>query len=246
MHEPVLPAAPSDWQLVATDGAGPFITRATYRRPDGVEVEWTSRRHRKGQGLRLLGTPPSAAAPAVVGGSACSATDVVDLGFVRRRLDLLRLGVLPAYLDVVSPRTDGLTFFIGSIFFTCRVLPEACRGSRKPGRLTGRADPPPPIPRSRLAATVDRLVGHRDPADRHCLLQRDDISRPVRQRSVSQENRLVWRPDVVGSICFLVASTSPGRRLPQRAPAIRELSWWIVALNLLGLVPSGSPPSART
>ena len=55
--QPLLPAAPPDWQLVATDGPGPFVTRATYRRPDGVDVEWTSRRHRKGQGLRLSRTP---------------------------------------------------------------------------------------------------------------------------------------------------------------------------------------------
>src|SRR5262245_28252140 len=46
-----LPAAPADWQVVDVEGLGPFLTRARYRRPDGVEVEWTSRRHRKSQGL---------------------------------------------------------------------------------------------------------------------------------------------------------------------------------------------------
>ena len=39
----LLPAAPADWELIAADGLGPFMTRAAYRRPDGTEIEWTSR-----------------------------------------------------------------------------------------------------------------------------------------------------------------------------------------------------------
>jgi hypothetical protein len=48
---------PADWELVDAEGPGPFVTRARYRRPDGVEVEWTSRRHRKNQGVRLVQVP---------------------------------------------------------------------------------------------------------------------------------------------------------------------------------------------
>ena len=54
--------------------------------------------------------------------------------------------------------------------------------------------------------------------------------------SVSQENRLVWRPDVVGSVCFLVASYLAWAEVCHSVGRLRfrELSWWIVALNLLG------------
>ena len=237
MHEPVLPAAPTDWQLVATEGAGPFITRATYRRPDGVEVEWTSRRHRKGQGLRLLGMPPSAAAPRG-GPCACSTTDVVDRGFVRRRLDLLRARCAAGYLDVVSARTDGLTFFIGSIFFTGASYLSFVEAADSPDALQAGS-----VHRLRFRAagwrprsidwwaTAIQLVGTVYFNVMTFLALYDNWS-------VSQENRLVWRPDVVGSICFLVASYLAWAEVCHSAGRLRfrELSWWIVALNLLGSV----------
>ena len=96
MHEPsLLPAAPADWQLVAAEGPGPFITRAVYRRPDGVEVEWTLLGQRKGQGLRLLNVPTVCSPLGGAWAGQRAATDVVDLGPVRHRLPLLRAGGSP-------------------------------------------------------------------------------------------------------------------------------------------------------
>ncbi|MDQ4107087.1 MAG: hypothetical protein M3157_07960 [Actinomycetota bacterium] len=43
---------PEDWEILEAEGAGGFTTRVTYRRPDGSEHVWTSRRHRKGRGPR--------------------------------------------------------------------------------------------------------------------------------------------------------------------------------------------------
>lgn len=43
---------PEDWKILDTERAGGFITRVTYRKPDGSEHVWTSRRHRKGRGAR--------------------------------------------------------------------------------------------------------------------------------------------------------------------------------------------------
>ena len=40
-----------------TRGPLGFVTHAVLVRPDGSEVEWSSRRHRKGLGLRLAGVP---------------------------------------------------------------------------------------------------------------------------------------------------------------------------------------------
>ena len=56
--------------------------------------------------------------------------------------------------------------------------------------------------------------------------------------SVSQEDRLVWRPDLIGSICFLVASYLAWAEVCHSAGRLRfrDLSWWIVVLNLLGSV----------
>ena len=236
-HQPLLLVAPSDWQLVATEGAGPFITRATYRRADGVEVEWTSRRHRKGQGLRLLGTPPSAAAPAVVGVQVPRRTWWISGLFAVGSI-CFALGALPAYLDVVSARTDGLTFFIGSIFFTCASYLSFVEAANSPDAV--QAGPVHHL-RFRAAgwrprsidwwATAIQLVGTVYFNVMTFLALYDNWS-------VSQENRLVWRPDVIGSICFLVASYLAWAEVCHSVGRLRfrELAWWIVLLNLLGSV----------
>ena len=43
---------PDDWELVESDGVGPFETRMVYRLPDGSEYVWESRRNRKGRGAK--------------------------------------------------------------------------------------------------------------------------------------------------------------------------------------------------
>lgn len=43
---------PKDWEILETSGAWNFTTRVAYRKPDGSEHVWTSRRHRKGRGTR--------------------------------------------------------------------------------------------------------------------------------------------------------------------------------------------------
>ena len=232
-----LPAVPSDWQLVATEGPGPFITRAEYRRPDGVEVEWTSRRHRKGQGLRLLRVPPSTPTP-VLGRVRVPRRTWWISGLFAVGSICFALGALPAYLDAVSARTDGLTFFVGSIFFTCASYLSFVEAANSPGAV--QTGPVRHLP-FRVAdwrprsidwwATAIQLVGTLYFNVMTLLALYDAWS-------VSQENRLVWRPDVVGSICFLVASYLAWAEVCHSVGRLRfrELSWWIVVLNLLGSV----------
>ncbi len=43
---------PNDWELVESDGVGPFETRMVYRLPDESEYVWESRRNRKGRGAK--------------------------------------------------------------------------------------------------------------------------------------------------------------------------------------------------
>jgi hypothetical protein len=56
--------------------------------------------------------------------------------------------------------------------------------------------------------------------------------------SVSQDDRLVWRPDLIGSICFLIASYLAWAEVCHSIGRLRlrDLSWWIVTLNLVGSV----------
>jgi hypothetical protein len=53
-----------------------------------------------------------------------------------------------------------------------------------------------------------------------------------------EEDILIWSPDAIGSICFLVASYLALIEVSHRYWSFqpRQLSWWIVLLNLLGSV----------
>ena len=88
------------------EGPGPFVTRAVYEL-DGVEHVWSSRRQRK----RVARRP-----------AACrlglAYALVVDRRPVHGRLSLLRARVRSRLHVARRRRADGITFFVGSIFFT--------------------------------------------------------------------------------------------------------------------------------
>jgi hypothetical protein len=52
-------AVPQGWERVSADGPGPFVTSKVLRRPDGTEVRWRSRAHRKGRPASSGVTPAS-------------------------------------------------------------------------------------------------------------------------------------------------------------------------------------------
>ena len=52
------------------------------------------------------------------------------------------------------------------------------------------------------------------------------------------EDILIWTPDVIGSVCFLIASYLALIEVSHRFWSVqpRQVGWWIVALNMLGSV----------
>ena len=59
--------------------------------------------------------------------------------------------------------------------------------------------------------------------------------------SAAQVDKLVWRPDIYGSTCFLVASLLAWMSVAHGPWSWRprSLSWWIAALNMLGSIGFG-------
>jgi hypothetical protein len=101
---------PERWHRIEARGVGPFVTRETFRRPDGRIVTWTSRARRKRHSLLDTGRGSTWWAPGAIGwwigvlfavGSTCFA-----------------LGAAPRYVNAVGVAIDGVTFFVGSLFFT--------------------------------------------------------------------------------------------------------------------------------
>ena len=145
------------------------------------------------------------------------------------------LGSFPPYADAADPRVVGVTFFVGSIFFTSagylqyvqvvnapegpdRIVARTVLLAWQPGRIDW------------WAASV-QLVGT-------LLFNVSTFAALLTTLDLRQEDRLVWAPDMFGSVAFLIASALAWAEVCRRWWAFRpkEVAWWIVALNLLGSV----------
>jgi hypothetical protein len=208
--------------VLRTRGPAGFVTHAVLERPDGGEVQWSSRRHRKGHGPRVLSW--------WIGG-------LFAVGSV-----CFALGSLPLFVDRVAAATEGWTFFVGSIFFTAAAYLQLHETLRAPAGVL--ADAPQPGVLASLVgwrphridfwAVLVQLVGT-------VFFNVSTFAATRADLTVAQERHLVWAPDVGGSICFLVASwlayAEVNRGVLPRSD--RSVGWSIAALNLLGSVAFG-------
>ena len=103
---------------------------------------------------------------------------------VHRRLGLLRAGIRAGLLSAVGGVADGVTFFVGSIFFTSRLLPATPAGADP--AMTGvdeaRAGPPEPVRLVALAAARSELARRDHAVPGNAVLQREHPGRPGAQR----------------------------------------------------------------
>ncbi len=207
---------------------GPFVTFALHVRPDGVVARWESRRHRKHpQGARAVGS--TWWAPKARGWWIAVLFAVGSL--------LFALGAVPGYASAVGARWDAVTFFIGSLFFTSAgflTYREAVdAGPRAPGAARRRFFVFQPRRIDWWASAV-QLVG--------TLYFNVSTGNAVRvDLSAQAANQHVWRPDAVGSICFLVASALAWFEVCHGWAAWRPRlwAWWITLANLIGSVAFG-------
>jgi hypothetical protein len=222
---------PDGWERTDPGGFGPFVTRERFRSPEGAVVEWSSREHRKQAGRLDAGRGSTWWAPGAVGwwigvlfaiGAAC-----------------FTVGAAPGYVSWVGTDADPVTFFVGSIFFTTAAYLQylqtlnahhalaAGAGERlrfwtwEPGRID-------------WTASGVQLVGT-------VFFNVTTLAAIDTTLNATQAHRLVWVPDVVGSICFLVASGLAWFEVSHGwwSWRMRSLSWRIAALNLAGSIAFG-------
>jgi hypothetical protein len=150
---------------------------------------------------------------------------------------LFALGAVPGYVDVVGARATSITFFVGSLFFTAagflqyresvdsgaQVVPHGWRRvfAFRPRQID-------------WWASIIQLVG--------TLFFNVSTATSV-EKNLSSSTALhhVWRPDALGSACFLVASGLAWFEVCHGwgSWSPRNLSWWITLLNLVGSVAFG-------
>jgi len=136
------------------------------------------------------------------------------------------VGPFPGYVQLVGESADAVTFFVGSILFTAG------------GGL-----------QSWLAWPQRRVAGGGRAAWWAALVQSagtlffNVTTYQAMHVAVTESgyDRLVWRPDWRGSVCFLVSGAIAYRASRRRAwrgwlPVRGGAGWWQPAVNLLGCV----------
>ena len=150
---------------------------------------------------------------------------------------LFAIGAVPGYASAVGARSDSVTFFIGSVFFTSagfltyREAVEAGQQGLDGARRRFFAYQPRRID---WWASAVQLAG--------TLFFNISTANAVRLNlSAHAAHQHVWRPDAFGSICFLVASTLAWFEVCRGWAGWRprSWSWWIALLNLVGSVAFG-------
>ena len=133
------------------------------------------------------------------------------------------LGAVPAYLDAVGVKADGITFFVGSLFFTSAAALQLWLSTDRAQRWAGGVQ---------FAGTL--LFNVSTFAALHASLSAD------------QADHRVWTPDVLGSIAFLVASALAYAEV--RRPWLRwrplDLGWSVATLNMVGSIAFGISAAA--
>lgn len=232
-----VPDLPEGWRVVRESRSFGFVTRLILAAPDGSEYEWTSRRHRKLLGLGATGSrlrpAQGASRPSRMSWWLAALFGIGSLCFATASL--------PLYFDAVSPSLVAWTFFVGSVFFTSAgylsfhetvIAPQAILAAPRRLRLRSLVHWRP--------HRIDWWSGLIQFAGTIAF----NVSTFAATRSAldaGQLKHLIWTPDVVGSVCFLVASVlayaEVNRGVLPRSD--HSVGWRIAALNLFGSLAFG-------
>jgi hypothetical protein len=204
-------------------------TFVDHRRRDGLVVRWESRHHRKHL-LAASGGGSTWWAPRSRGWWIAVLFAVGSM--------LFAVGSVPAYVSAVGARWDSVTYFIGSLFFTSaafltyrEAVDAAPSAQDNPGHRRFFVYQPRRID---WWATAVQLAG--------TLYFNVSTGVAMGANLTAQAaHQHVWRPDAVGSVCFLVASALAWYEVCHGWAAWRphSWSWWITLLNLLGSIAFG-------
>jgi hypothetical protein len=133
------------------------------------------------------------------------------------------IGPFPGFASFVGDAADSVTFFVGSVLFTLGGAIQSWLAF--PERRSGAAG------RAAWWAAIIQSAG--------TIFFNFTTFRAMHTALSSNDyNRLVWRPDALGSICFLVSGAIAYRASRRHGwlPAKGTGGWWEPAVNLLGCV----------
>ncbi|MCX4545808.1 hypothetical protein [Streptomyces sp. NBC_01565] len=224
-------------------GAGPFTTRLTWSPVEGGTAVWESRVARKRGRLTVRAE-----------GEHESRSRIADRVSIRR---LRRLNTVAALAFTIggalfalgaavaqfgsgdATATAAWIYFAGGLFFNTGGYASLLQAINAPrpeagaGSLTARAWAWWSYEPGRIdwLSTFVLFVGT-------LVFGINLLSSLFQGLSLQQANRLVWAPDMVGCLLFLISGHLALLEVCHGRPGIRarDLGWWIVAINQLGSV----------
>ncbi|CAA6676942.1 MULTISPECIES: hypothetical protein [unclassified Lentimonas] len=224
-------------QLIKAAGAWPFITHRIYRHVDGARRAWHSRHHRKGLNLPKAGERYPIASvlarslwqPKVLNWWIGLVFIIGASGFALGSL----LCLIPAW-----PKAWGLSeteinaiFFAASIPFTTAgylQLYQAANAGRTDGKRHWFGWKPKDA--GWLSCAL-QFVGT-------VMFNFNTFDALLSNLNREAELLLIWTPNVLGSILFLLSGYIAFIEICHRHWAIKpkQISWWVTFINLLGCI----------
>lgn len=130
------------------------------------------------------------------------------------------IGPFPGYAALVGDSADAVTFFVGSILFTAGGALQSSLAFPERHSPNGQA----PWLAAAIQSAGTLFFNVTTYQAMHTAL------------SSPEYNRLVWRPDALGSVCFLVSGVIAYRSSERHGwlPVRGAGGWWEPAINLLG------------
>lgn len=140
------------------------------------------------------------------------------------------LGSVPPYFNAVEPGVTAATFFVGSIFFTWAGYLQYYLAINSGGAETIHfsSDMSDPNVKSAAVQSIGTL-----------FFNISTFGGLITSLTTQEANRLIWAPDVFGSIAFLVASWIAVEVVRGRVSAGHDPDWWIATINMIGSIAFG-------
>jgi hypothetical protein len=222
-------------------GAGPFTTRLSWRLPEGANVIWESRLARKREAL-LVRRPGDTAGTHVQAETATliwlRRLNALAAGAFIIGGALFALGAAVSQFGSGDPTQSASIYFAGGLFFNAGgyvSLLQVVNTPRHDG-ATGslvtarwRWWSYEPLRLDWLSA-FSLFVGT-------LAFGVNLLDSFLQGLTVHQVNRLIWAPEVIGCVLFLISGHLAFAELCHRSlPCLRarSLGWWVVAVNQFG------------
>lgn len=232
-----------EWTPKRAEGGGPFTSRLTWRLPDDGEATWESRPARKRGtiAIRPKGGGPieTLPAPSAIARRLRRVNWVAAVAFIFGG-SLFAVGAAVAQLGSGKATTAASIYFAGGLFFTTGAYASLLGAINAP-RGVGADGSPEAEPwrwwsyepqRIDWLATFVLFTGT-------LAFAVSLIHSFLEGLTTQQVNRLIWAPEMIGCMLFLISGHLAMTEVCHRfRPCMRrrDLGWSIVAINQVGSI----------